>query len=105
MMDTAVLVPPLALLLPNDTRRGCVDAEEGRTHRLGNGDGLTVAATSARRPSLRQFARFRSNPLACLHAFSDSLAPKCPCRDAWLGRGGGTPLMNLVAILSPHRVI
>src|SRR6267154_1161832 len=29
MMGAAVLIPTLALLLPNDTRRGCVDADEG----------------------------------------------------------------------------
>jgi hypothetical protein len=31
MMRAAVLAPMLALLLPNDSRPGCVDAGEGRT--------------------------------------------------------------------------
>ena len=43
---------------------------------------------------MRQFARFRSNALACILRIP---APKCLRRDAWLGRGCGTPLMNLVS--------
>jgi hypothetical protein len=73
MMGAAVLVPTLTLLMPIDTRRGCVDAGEGRadTGRV-TGDGCCCSA-AARPCDLRRFAHFRSNPLACSRAFSASL--------------------------------
>jgi len=73
MMGAAVLIPTLALLLPNDTRRGCVDADEGRTDTgwvTGNGG---CCSAVARPRDLRRLTNFRSNALACSRAFSASL--------------------------------
>jgi len=63
MMGAAVLVPTLALLLPNDTRCSCVDTDEGRTDTgWVTRDGGCCSAT-ARPRELRRFAN--QLPLQC----------------------------------------
>ena len=73
VMGAVVLILVPTLLLPNDTRRGCVPADEGRADTgwlRGDGGGCS---TAARPRDLRRFARFRSIALARSHAFSASL--------------------------------
>ena len=54
----AIRVPTLALLLPNDTRRDCIDADEEGSWAMGDGGCCSAAAHSR---SLRQFGHFRPN--------------------------------------------
>jgi hypothetical protein len=73
MMGAAVLKPTLMLLVPNDTRRGCIPADEERSD-AGWVEGYGGCCSMAPRPhDLRRFDRFHSSALACSSAFSASL--------------------------------
>jgi hypothetical protein len=72
MIGAAELLAP-TFLSPNDERRGCISADEGRTVTDWVGEDGGGCSTAACPRDLRRFALFRSSALACSRAFSASL--------------------------------
>src|SRR6266850_840382 len=69
---TELMLAPTSLS-PNDERRGCIPADEGRTDTDWVGEDGGGCSTAACPRDLRRFPRFRSSALACSRAFSASL--------------------------------